>query len=71
MHHNRKDKRYKYLAYTQTFADIFVPILLFVIIGTGTARRNKIFSRVSPIFMTPIMIQQINPEQPYQQQLSL
>ena len=43
MHHNRKDKRYKYLAYTQTFADIFVPILLFVIIGTGTARRNKIF----------------------------
>ena len=28
-------------------------------------------SRVSPIFMTPIMIQQINPEQPYQQQLSL
>ncbi len=28
-------------------------------------------SRVSPIFMIPIMIQQINPEQSYQQQLSL
>ena len=43
MRHNRKDKRYKYLAYTQTYVDIFVPILLLVIIGTGTARRNKIF----------------------------
>ena len=27
MRHNRKDKRNKHLAYTQTFADIFVPIL--------------------------------------------
>ena len=32
MRHNRKDKRYKDLAYTQTFADIFVPILLLVIL---------------------------------------
>lgn len=32
MRHNRKDKRYKDLAYTQTFADISVPILLLVIL---------------------------------------
>ena len=32
MRHNRKDKRNKHLAYTQTFADIFVPILLLVIL---------------------------------------
>ena len=32
MRHNRKDKRNKHLAYTQTFTDIFVPILLLVIL---------------------------------------
>ena len=49
-----------------------------ITIGTGTTIiiggikfLDWVSSRVSPIFMTPIMIQQINPEQPYQQQLSL
>ena len=32
MRHNIKDKMYKDLAYTQTFADISVPILLLVIL---------------------------------------